>query len=496
MTNRTLIALAVAAMLVLAGCSGGTSTTAAPTDDTTAAETSTATETTAASTETTTEEPTTTTQESQDCEHRAGDDDDIVQESGVCLGFDADQVYRNVLEMAGEEDFDEGPSVRSLSPEETDPYSFSDFGFDSDSFQAVMGIAPEGTPSVYVAGFASPGGAGGNVEVVLRYIGNQSSDAYSPGRTQNASEAEVTAAHEFLHAMQFYKGYQERLARNMTMPGVSVNNEDLSLALTEGSAVYFESEYQEEYMGREDISRSVSQWRNRSAFSMYTLGPYVMGERYTKFRVNSTAEFQKLYDNPAHSMEQVMHNYMPSEELPLNISVTGSVSSDWSTPSSAKTKGELFLRSALRSGVSGEKAAAGATGWGQDGLITFQNTSYSAAGNYKYGYAWAVRYDNASEGIEGHRIFQEWLESKGEIGNGLYGSNTDSTFRMVQLSNETIVIVAGHEDFVTQAAVSGNTTTVEIEHTSTSQLDDESADEDEDDESSSFVGSGFIRAEA
>ncbi|WP_267640385.1 hypothetical protein [Haloarchaeobius amylolyticus] len=474
--KRPLLALTLALMLLLAGCNTGTQGTSTTVEDTeapttapTTAQTETATQT---ATETTTSEPA-----KESCQYSGQGDDDIVQESGVCLGFDADQVYRNILEMTGS-NVTKGPSLQSKSPEQTNPYTFDQFGFSNDSFQAVMGIAPQGTPSVYVAGYAQPQTSpDGNVEVnvVLRYIAKQDG-APAPGRTQNASEAEITAAHEFLHAVQFYQGSQDRLASNLRTDGVNLAKVETSLI--EGSAVYFESEYQEQYMGREAVSRSVSQWSNSSAFSMYTLGPYVMGERYTKFRVNSTAEFEKLYDNPAVSMEQIMHNKMPSEDLPKDLTVEQGDDSVWNQYKKT-TKGELFLRSSLRAEVSGDLAAAGAEGWGADRVMVFQNTSY--ADDYKYGYGWTVRFDDTAEKQEFVDIYQQWLDARGTEQNGMYVMDTEHTYRMVDIDSETVVVLAGHEQFVSQATATGNNSDVTITMTDSKQAGSVQADDDRED---------------
>lgn len=484
MRKRTILALVIAAMMVLAGCSTGeTGTTAEPTDDTTAEET------TVATTTATTEAPTTTTDDeedypevkTEDCAHRPDGDDALVDVSGACLPFNSDAVYKRVMDMAGV-DLDKGPSVKAIPARQTSRY---DLGFDNETFGATMGIAPDGTPSVFVPGFAQPNSNPDgtvNPAVTMRYIGLWNDTALQDelGIQYGPDDVEVTAAHEFLHVVQFYQGSQERLAANLTSEGV--NLADVELAMVEGSASFFESEYQRLYMDNPNAMRNFSAWANSSAYTMKQLGPYVAGSHYTRWYLNgSTENFEKIYDNPPVSMEQILHKYAPDEELPKNLSVDGEVSSDWSTPSSAKTKGELFLRSALRSGVSGPKAADGAKGWGQDGVIEFQNTSYSAAGNYKYGYGWAIRFDDATEAAEFESIFQEWLDSKGSIGNGLYGESADQTYRMVVVSDETIVVLAGHEDFTEYATVSGNTTHVEIEHTSTSQTTQST--EDEDDES-------------
>ncbi|WP_440989132.1 hypothetical protein [Haloarchaeobius baliensis] len=481
--KRALLAVALALMLLVAGCNttdqGGDSTTVEttgePTDEMTTAQT-TAEQTDTQTTTSDGEDEEDDEQEEQEepCEYRS-EEGDLVQVQGACLGFDANQVYLNVMEMAGVE-LDTGPSVRSLSPEQTNPYTFDQFGFSNESFQAVMGIAPNGTPDVYVAGYASPQtGPDGSVEVnvVMRYINASSGE----GRPQGPEEAEVTLAHEFLHAIQFYEGSQDRLAANLTSEGVNLG--DVETSLVEGSAVYFESEYQEEYMDRDAASRNVSAWANSSPFSMYTLGPYVMGERYTKFRVNSTSEFQTLYDNPPISMEQIMHNHMPDEERPLDLSVERGQDSVWNHYSTS-TRGELFLRSSLRAGVSGPRAADGAEGWGADRVMVFQNQSYGDA--YKYGYAWTLRFDNASEQDEFSGIFQDWLESRGPLTDGVYRMDEDHTYRMVEISDETVVVLAGHERFTTQTVATGNSSHVTVTMTDADQTSSVQSDDDDDEE--------------
>lgn len=479
--KRALLAVALALMLLVAGCNttdqGSTSTTVETTGDTTdvtttAAQTTTQPTTTAATTTSTGGND--DQEEEQQCQYRSGEDD-LVQVRGACLGFDANQVYLRILNMTGS-DVDKGPSVRALSPEDTNPYTFEQFGFSNDSFQAVMGIAPNGTPNVYVAGYASPQtNPDGTVEVnvVMRYINASGGE----GRAQGPDEAEVTIAHEFLHSVQFYEGSQDRLAANLTSENVNIDNVETSLV--EGSAVYFESKYQQIYMGREAASRSVSAWANSSPFSMYQLGPYVMGERYTTFRVNSTREFQELYNNPAISMEQIMHNYMPDEERPLNLTVERGQDSVWNHYSTS-TKGELFLRSSLRAGVSGPRAAAGAEGWGTDQVMVFQNQSYGS--DYKYGYAWTLRFDNASEQEEFSTIFQDWLESRGPLTDGVYEMDEEHTYRMIEISDETVVVLAGHRQFTTQTVATGNTSHVTVTMTDSDQTDSSVQSDDDDDE--------------
>lgn len=502
MRQRTIIALVLAATMVLAGCSSGagTQTTAQTEATTTVADTATETE---ESTETTTTETTTeatTTEEedypevkSEDCEYSGEGDDDIVRESGACLPFDADEVYRRVADMAGV-DIDKGPAINSIAARDTSRY---DFSFSNDTFGATMGIAPDGQPSVFVPGYAAPNSnPDGTVspQMTMRYIGLWDDTALQDelGIRYTPEDAEVTAAHEFLHVIQFYQGSQERLAKNLTSEGV--NLEHVELAMVEGSASFFESQYQREYMGNPDAMRNFSAWGNSSAYAMNQLGPYVAGSHYTRWYLNgSTKNFEKIYDNPPVSMEQILHKYEPDEELPKELDVSGEVNSDWATPSSDKTKGELFLRSALRSGVSGPEAARGAAGWGQDGVITFQNTSYSSAGNYKYGYGWAIRFDNASEADEFKSIFQSWLESKDSLGNGLYGDSPENTYRMVEISDETVVVLAGHEDFTSQASVSGDTESVVIAHTGETQTNDV---EDDDETESVAAGSVHVRPAA
>lgn len=494
MTRRTLIALVLAASMVLAGCSTGTQTaTTAPTDDTTAAEATAAT--TAETTSTTTTEPTTTAGEdypkvkTEDCKYRGPDDDDIVDEEGACLPFDSDTVYRRVMDMAGV-DLERGPTITGVPARETERFNFR---FNNDTFEAAMGIAPDGDPEAFSPGYATPQGE--DSRVVIRYVGYWNDTALQEelGYDYTATDAEITAAHEFLHVLQFYQGSQQRLRSNLPREGV--NREKLELAMIEGSSTFFETEYERRYLDRPNATRNFAQFRNSSAFELSLLGPYVYGERYTRWYLNgSTDNFEKIYDDPARSMEQVMHNYAPDEEPPKALSLDGEASSEWSAPGVADTKGELVLQAALRSGVSGLDAQRGAAGWGQDRALTYQNDSYNADGNYKYGYAWSIRFDNASEAAEFRSIFGEWLESKGPEENGVYVKSEDRTYRMVQVSDETVVVLAGHETFTTQTTVSGNTSHVVVEHTTEDQTGSNSVQDD--DEQSIAAGGFHVRTAA
>jgi hypothetical protein len=499
MDRRTIQGLVLVATLVLAGCAGGGPPTTAPsTTDATAAPdatepmtatTDTTDATTEASTATTTRSETTTetppTVQTENCRYRGEDDDDIVRESGACLPFDADTVYRRVAEMAGV-DVEKGPSLRAIPARETNRFSFP---FSNATFGATMGIAPDGRPSVFVPGYASPNSSSdGTVTpvVTMRYVGLWNDTALQDelGISYTAADAEVTAAHEFLHVIQFYRGSQERLTRNLTSRGVNLR--DVRLALIEGSASFFESQYQREYMDDPDAMRNRTAWANTTPYAMKQLGPYVTGADYARWYLNgSTENFEKLYDDPPVSMEQIIHKYAPDEERPKDLQLRGQLSSDWVTTSFPKTKGELFLRSALRSGVSGEKAARGAAGWGQDRVLAFQNTSFSPQGYYKYGWGWAIRFDDATEAEEFTSIFQAWLESKGPEKNGVYVQADGQTFRMVEVSDETVVVLAGNEAFTRQTRVTGNNTNVVIEHTETVQTGNGTATDESDETATS-----------
>ena len=64
--------------------------------------------------------------------------------------------------------------------------------------------------------------------------------------------------------------------------------------------------------------------------------------------------------------------------------------------------------------------------------------------------------------------------------NGVYVGENGETYRMVQVSEETVVVLAGNEEFTTQAQVSGGTEEVVIEHTGSDQTRSDSVEDDDD----------------
>jgi hypothetical protein len=512
MRDHSLRALALVAALLLAGCGGGAQF-ASPTDGTTTVEPTTQSAgTTTNDSASTTASPATTTSGDVStrmadapatsdgdvsttdgagpvsdgegttppdngsvatpsaCPYRGPNDDDVVRESGACLPFDADTVYRRVAEMTGETV--PGPAtVQAIPASETRRFSFP---FNPATFQATMGVVPEREPDVFVPGYAVPNArANGTVlpGVTLRYVGLWDDPMLQDelGITYTAADAEVTAAHEFLHVVQFHQESRQRLARNLTTTGANVDV--LELAILEGSASFFESEYQRRYMNTTTELRSVTGWTNASPYALYALGPYVTGSHYARWYLNgSTENFERLYDDPPVSMEQVIHQYEPDEERPLDLTVRGEASSNWVVPTFPRTMGELFLRASLRAGVDGPTAARGAAGWGQDRVLTFQNASYSRDGLFKTGYAWAIRFDDQGEAAEFERIFDDWLNETGTFEDGAYVASADRSFRFVRVSESTVVVLAGHEAFVRRTTVAGNTTHVTVEHTNETQV--------------------------
>ncbi|MFB6269182.1 MAG: hypothetical protein ABEH83_04505 [Halobacterium sp.] len=239
-------------------------------------------------------------------------------------------------------------------------------------------------------------------------------------------------AHEYVHVFQTLHDVQTPLVEL----GRGRNLRLLYGVVVEGAAEWIQEEYAIEYQDvTVDQTTFSDRWRNASAYVRWTLAPYEYGSRYYELRVDDPAAVSDVYDRPPRSTEQVIHGYAPSEEPVADLRV-GVRDDDSFELVERSTKGELFARIALSTELGFERAAAAADGWGADRLLRFTDGSAS-------GYAWVLRWDDASEATEFQDAFAD------------YTANRSVPFDTAHVSDETVVVFAGADAFVENASATG-----------------------------------------
>jgi hypothetical protein len=265
---------------------------------------------------------------------------------------------------------------------------------------------------------------------------------------ENASETfqRHVLAHEFVHVFQFEAGFDG------LQPEADLDDLDLRRArpflktvMTEGSAEYVQERYRLRYQNASlNQTRLGDDWKAAAAYVRHRIAPYEYGSRYFALRAQNATEVTDVYDDPPRTAEQVLHGYDPDDERALPLTVDATDGETGFETTGAVTKGELFARLALSSELDWERAAAAAEGWGMDRL------QYFAGGSGTDGYAWTLRWDDASDAAEFTESFRT------------YDSRNDAAFRVEAVTDETVVVFAGADAFVEDASATGNTSSVTI----------------------------------
>lgn len=398
MTNTRLLALLAVALVVLAGCSGLT-----PTDPTTQAPSE-------SSPETTPPPSTTAPPATQSTPPKV-----TVKNRGATLGdVNATKVWQRVGELVSVE-YSRIPAVyvystRPANGELATPPLYQSFGVSAreDPFNATLSGGYYNT--------------GAHIEL---------------GRAPLSSDTDVESvlSHELAHAYQ--ASAFAKLPRNTT--------DFVTEAVKEGSAQYVMWRYADRYMSdydRESVTEDV--YEEAGPARRLDLAPYLFGAQYVRNHTESGAPFESIYEQPPTTAEQVLHGLEPGSEQPKPLAVQSDNGGNWSArPSFTKRMGEIHVRLVLEEGVSSERAATAAAGWGNDRQMQFSNDLADA-------HAWVLRWDSLSEARE----FESALAD--------YQQNVSVPLDFQTVGEETTVVFTGSESFVGNATASGTAGNVTV----------------------------------
>jgi len=450
--SRTVMALVVATLTIVAGCGGfagtdaptptGTvsdsttprsaSPTGAPADDTatpTNASTSRPTSviTTSAPTRTTPTARSTTARSGTTTPERTDLDDVSIPVRGAgSLPFDVNRTYRRTMTLLGNPAGVDPPDQIYLyrpntpwKPTVQDPFA-----------RTLLDARRE-------SNFTRERHDG----VVLGVTGNESPDVLR-----------FTIAHEFVHNAQFERVHDT--------PGLEAAFADehqrsrVGIALLEGGASYVATQYVRQYTDRNEswLRNATDQYLNASPAGKYVWAPYHFGHRYVAARADDPIDHWRLYRNPPNTTEAIVHGLAPGSEPPAALSMT--VDADRYEAVGRETRGEMFVRVVLAAELPEKRAARGASGWGNDVLVTLE-------GSDRRGFAWATRWDSPSDAAEFVETFRAAMDRRGERRAG-YWTGDDAAIRVVRVAPETVVVVTGPRAFVTEVGTSGHNSSVTV----------------------------------
>ncbi|WP_136717920.1 hypothetical protein [Halorientalis salina] len=226
-------------------------------------------------------------------------------------------------------------------------------------------------------------------------------------------EIERVLAHEFVHSVQFQGNMFPWLDRLRTQDARTTTDEaKVYRSLQEGGAVYVTDAYTERYLDGRNDSAVAREYMDESPTHWSALAPYYFGNRYVADRIDSPANLSVVYEDRPVTTEQLIHNYTRAEEPPAALTVeTNATGSDWEYEGN-NTLGEMTTRGALGTELNRSRAAAAAAGWGTDELTIFSRTGEDD----RFGWAWVHRWDDASEADEAAAALEAYADRRDESG--------------------------------------------------------------------------------
>ena len=395
MSSRWLRVLALCALLALAGCTAPAGETPVASAPVTEAPTN--------ATATTT---TTTPDDGSAPEHVVVDGD---------LSVDANRTFDRVAALL---DADYAPTrvvVQDLSGRQTAAFS-------SVPFFAAFGVSGPEAAGTGVAGLTT-----------------LDATVYLSPAAADSGRVEQVLAHEFVHVAQVREDMVPWFEGRAGATG-SLDEQFARRALVEGGAVYVTDAYTREHqagLGSQSAQMAAA-YANASAGGRFVYGQYHFGARYANATLDDPADLPELYEDPPETAENVLHPGERDEPVALNVSVEAEAFDRGR--SQTRRAGELLARVVLRQTANRSTARQAAAGWGNDRVLTFDTANGSAV-------AWVTRWDTPGDADE-----------FAAAARTLDGLQTGNEYRTERVSENTVVVFAGSEDFVETAEARGNVT--------------------------------------
>lgn len=208
----------------------------------------------------------------------------------------------------------------------------------------------------------------------------------------SAARVEQVLAHELVHVAQI----RERMVP--WFAGVAYDRAPLDerlaqRALVEGGAVYATDAYTRAHLpGVAPQSTQVARlYADGSSGERLVYGQYHFGYRYANATLSDASALPALYDDAVDTTERLLHP--ESSDSPVALDVTVDAETAQRVRSPTRRAGELATRILLRDVVPTERAVAASEGWGNDRVVLFEANGTESA-------AWVTRWDSAADADE------------------------------------------------------------------------------------------------
>lgn len=289
----------------------------------------------------------------------------------------------------------------------------------------------------------------------------------------DTEQTETVVAHEAVHVIQYEQDAFATTTRNVGDDNEFRGTVDAGLtyqAVIEGTAVYAETAYWEEYDGNgtPPNERMEELYYSNEGAMRLGIGPYYWGAEHVADRVTDSTEFETIYENPPRTTSELIHGVDEDEPPVSELEVEGDETGDWeAVEMSRDRKGELYVRVALASELSDETAAEAGTGWRNDQRLSFSNGTNRS-------YVWALRFDDAENASVFEEALHEFVDARGEPesvphpdGDGEItvwrSDDPDASYRVERVGDDTVVLILGDHAFVDETEVDGDDGEVHVE---------------------------------
>lgn len=334
---------------------------------------------------------------------------------------------------------------------------------DPSSFDALVGMPfPDGND---VGGELTVGGAASPFAAV--YV--------TPTDESSAAEIEQVLVHELVHVAQFQHRAPQQV--RAAIPEAHRTTRDAELvvtSLTEGGAVYGSSVYTERHDLAIDPETEILErlYPNASVGTKLVWGPYHYGAQYIDSVAADPDSHWEVYEAPPVTMRQVLHG--ETDETgetalePFEATLADD-DGDWDRTRS-ETMGEFVVRLVLETELPAETSADAASGWVYDRQLRVANADESLDGH-----AWSVRFEDSSNASTYATALTSYLDARADSTEGTVSAvdpsnasaansseavesnatwyTDDYAFAVSAPDERTVTLLGGPEAFVEAASV-------------------------------------------
>ena len=327
----------------------------------------------------------------------------------------------------------------------TPPERVRAFGNESDYGNASLGGG--GLPPFQEAVGLKTGPVPNTSALQLQFAGQTSAlgtVAVYTGPNATVDDARLLVTHEFVHYIQFEQGRSAQLRRQVDAG--TTDGSYVVRSLLEGAAVYTTDAHLRRYTDNgtqnSPVYRAIAEALPPGHVGRYGNSQYVEGFEYVASRVDDPAGVPRIYRSPPTTSEQVIHNLSADEEPPVALEASVDPPGEWLEVGTDRL-GEAFVRTTLAVGVPQARAGRAAAGWGNDRLYV-----YRAPGRQNASYAWTFAWDDAGEAAEFEQALRGYLEARGERRGGRWTLDGGLTARVLAPTERSTVLLLGNGSFV------------------------------------------------